>query len=273
MNTNRISLLFEELEADAKLPLPKYLRVCEVILKLIEKHELTSGQRLPTESDLTASLPVSLGTIQKALSTLTDRGVLKRVQGSGTYVAKNDTELGDLWHFRFINGDGQKVLPVFTKVLAVDRVRDPGPWTTFLGKDGHYVRITRKVDVNQEFSGIGQFFLRGSEFDSLMEYDLKEFEGVHLRDLIQQNFGRPTNRVVERVAAETFPDAVCRWLDMPFYSMGLVCQILGYTYKDKPLSFQQLFVPPNVRPLEIREQQPAASITKCNTLRSSIVLR
>ncbi|MCZ6828015.1 MAG: GntR family transcriptional regulator [Gammaproteobacteria bacterium] len=256
MNTDRISLLFEEYGADPNLSMPKYLRVCDVILKLIENHELKTGERLPTESDLTAALPVSLGTVQKALGILTDRGVLKRVQGSGTYVAENNTELSDLWHFRFIGGDGQKVLPVFIKVLSVDRVRDPGPWATFLGKDSYFVRISREVDVNHEFRGVGQFFLRGSDFGSLMEYDLNEFEGVHLRSIIQQRFRKSTTRVIERVAAETFPDAICRWLEVPFYSQGLVCQILGYTYNDKPLSFQQLFVPPNVRPLEIREHKP-----------------
>ena len=43
---------------------------------------------------------------------------------------------------------------------------------------------------------------------------------------------------------------------MPFYSMGLVTQTLAYAHKGKPLSFQQLFVRPIVRPLEIRERQP-----------------
>ena len=191
--------------------MPKYLRVCEVIQMLINNHEYAAGDKLPTESSITAALPVSLGTVQKALATLTDRGVLNRIQGSGTFVAEKATELSDLWHFRFINGDGQKVLPVFTHVISVDRVRDPGPWTAFLGKESHYVRITREVDVNHEFRGIGQFFLRGSEFDSLMDYDLKEFEGVHLRNIIQQRFGISTNKVTERVAAETFPDAICRW--------------------------------------------------------------
>lgn len=256
MNTSRIAQTFDDAEAGFQASMPKYLKVCEVIQTLIDTNEYSAGDKLPTESSLAAALPVSLGTIQKALTTLTDRGVLNRIQGSGTFVAEKSSELSDLWHFRFIDSDGKKILPVFTSVLAVDRVRDPGPWMAHLGKDDYFVRITREIDVNHEFRGIGQFFLRGSEFDALMDYELEEFEGVHLRNIIQQRFGMSTNRVTERVVAETFPDPVCRWLDMPFYSQGLVCQILAYTHKDKPLSFQQLFVPPNVRPLEIREHPP-----------------
>jgi GntR family transcriptional regulator len=236
--------------------MPKYLKLCEVIQTLISNREYHPGDKLPTESDLSAALPVSIGTIQKALATLTDRGVLTRTQGSGTFVANKSSELSDLWHFRFIDKDGHKILPVFTKIIAMDRVRDYGPWAVFLGKEAHYVRITRELDVNQEFNAIGQFFLRGSEFDALMNDDLEQLEGVHLRRIIQQRWGISTQKVTARVVAETFPEAICRWLHMPSYSIGLITQTLAYAHKDKPLSFQQLFVPPNARPLEIRERQP-----------------
>jgi GntR family transcriptional regulator len=256
VNTHRISQSFEEAEQTYPASMPKYLKLCEVIQTLINNQEYQPGDKLPTESDLVEALPVSMGTIQKALATLNDRGVLRRTQGSGTFVANKSSELNDLWHFRFIDDVSQKTLPVFTKVISIDRVRDYGSWTVFLGKDTHYVRITREIDVNHEFKVIGQFFLRGSEFDALMNDDLMQFEGVHLRHIIQQRWGMSTQKVTERVAAETFPEAICRWLHMPYYSMGLVAQILAYTHKDKPLSFQQLFVPSNVRPLEIREHQP-----------------
>jgi GntR family transcriptional regulator len=256
VNTRRISQFFNEANLNYPPSMPKYLKLCEVIQTLINNREYHPGDKLPTESDLSAALPVSIGTIQKALATLTDRGVLTRTQGSGTFVANKSSELSDLWHFRFIDDVSQKILPVFTKVIAIDRVRNYGPWTVFLGEDTHYVRITRELDVNQEFNVIGQFFLRGSDFDALMNDDLIQFEGVHLRCIIQQRWGISTQKVTERVVAETFPEAICRWLRIPYYSMGLVAQILAYTYKDKPLSFQQLFVPPNARPLEIREHQP-----------------
>ena len=256
MHSKRIAELFHEREAATNLALPKYQRVSETIVNLVANGELKPMDQLPTEADLTASLPVSLGTVQKALSSLTEQGVLVRRQGHGTFVAERDTALSDLWHFRFIDGDGKKVLPVFTKLLSIDRVREPGPWVSFLGKEESYVRITREVDVNREFRAVGQFFLSVTQFGELLDYQACDLEGVHLRNVIRERYGAVTSRVSERVVAETFPDAVCRWLEMPFYSTGLVCHILGYDLKQKPLSFQQLFVPPNVRPLEIKEHQP-----------------
>jgi len=256
MNTKLLDLLADEFNTDTRHSIPKYLRVSEAILQLLEKRQLSSGQRIPTETELTTALPVSLGTIQKALNNLTDSGILKRIQGSGTYVAESPTQLSDLWHFRFINSDEKKILPVSTKVLSLDRIKQSGPWDRFLGKDNFFIRITREVEVNQEFSCISQFYLRDSDFAPLMNLQFSEFEGAHIRNIIKQHFGKSTQRVVERVSADTFPDTVCRWLNMPLQSMGLICQVLGYTYKDRPLSFQQLFVPPNARPLEIRERQP-----------------
>ena len=256
VNTRRIAQFFDEADLVYAASMPKYLKLCEVIQTLINNQEYRAGDKLPTESDLAEALPISMGTIQKALASLSDRGVLTRTQGSGTFVASQSTELSDLWHFRFIDDSGQKILPVFSKMISIDRVHDHGPWAVFLGRETHYVRITRELDVNREFKAIGQFFLRGSEFDALMDDDPKQLEGVHLRHVIQQRWGMSTQKVTERVVAETFPEAICRWLQMPYYSMGLVAQILDYTHKNKPLFFQQLFVPPNVRPLEIREHQP-----------------
>ena len=62
--------------------------------------------------------------------------------------------------------------------------------------------------------------------------------------------------VEERVSAERLPDAVYHWLDLPFFSIGLVAQILGHTYRNAPLSFQHVFVPANARPMQIRETNP-----------------
>jgi GntR family transcriptional regulator len=53
----------------------------------IASDELTVGTRLPSEPKLAAELGVSRATVRDALRALEQEGLVRRVQGSGTYVA------------------------------------------------------------------------------------------------------------------------------------------------------------------------------------------
>jgi GntR family transcriptional regulator len=53
----------------------------------IDQGRLPAGSRLPSEPDLAAELQVSRATLREALRGLEEEGLLRRRQGSGTYVA------------------------------------------------------------------------------------------------------------------------------------------------------------------------------------------
>ncbi len=254
MSSNQISDTFKQLASESRAP--KYQQVCETLLSMIDTGDLKPGDRVPTETILTESLPVSLGTVQKALNTLTERGVIRRQQGSGTYVADKRISLDDIWHFRFIDDEKNHILPLSAKVLDVKRITESGHWTNFLGKEKYYLRITREIIVNRDFRVISQFYLSGKQFKDLLTCKTEDLEGTLLRDIIRERFGRLTDQIREQVAAKTFPDDVCYWLNLPIQSIGLVCHIMAYSPLQNPLSFQKLFVPANVPLLETREIKP-----------------
>lgn len=254
MLSDQISDTFKQLASNSSAP--KYQQVCETLLSMIDTGDLKPGDRVPTETSLTGSLPVSLGTVQKALNSLTERGILRRLQGSGTYVADNQISLDDIWHFRFIDNEKDHILPLSTKVLDIKRTTESGPWINFLGKENFYLRITREICVNREFCVISQFYLSGKQFKDLLTCKPADLEGTLLRDMIRERFGKLTDQIREQVAAQTFPDDVCNWLDLPVQSIGLICHIMAYSPLQNPLSFQKLFVPANVSLLETREIKP-----------------
>ncbi|KQT68960.1 MULTISPECIES: histidine utilization repressor [unclassified Aureimonas] len=66
---------------------PLYERVKHYILGHIEAGRWARDQRLPSENDLVQALGVSRMTVNRAMTELTREGVLKRVQGVGTFVA------------------------------------------------------------------------------------------------------------------------------------------------------------------------------------------
>jgi GntR family histidine utilization transcriptional repressor len=68
-------------------PLPLYERVKAHLSERIARGEWQNGARLPSEHELMASLGASRMTIHRALREMTAAGLLRRVQGLGTFIA------------------------------------------------------------------------------------------------------------------------------------------------------------------------------------------
>lgn len=70
--------------------LPKYIQIKEAIRHDIEQGVLREGQQLPSEMHLIERFGASKMTVIRALQELVQEGLLRRVQGKGTYVRKPD---------------------------------------------------------------------------------------------------------------------------------------------------------------------------------------
>lgn len=66
--------------------LSKYQQVIEWVRKRMQNGELSAGDRLESENELSAFFGISRQTIRHALELLVQEGVLERRQGSGTYI-------------------------------------------------------------------------------------------------------------------------------------------------------------------------------------------
>jgi GntR family transcriptional regulator len=71
---------------------PLYIQIAEGLLDRIESGELSPGDRLPSERDLSQRLGVNRMTLRRALEMLESQGLLLRRQGNGTYVAEPKIE-------------------------------------------------------------------------------------------------------------------------------------------------------------------------------------
>lgn len=71
---------------------PLYVQIAEGLLDRIESGELSPGDRLPSERELSEMLGVNRMTLRRALQLLEMRGLLLRRQGDGTYVAEPKIE-------------------------------------------------------------------------------------------------------------------------------------------------------------------------------------
>ncbi len=67
---------------------PKYIQIAKTIRTQIRDGEIATGDALPSERDLCDLTGASRVTIRKAVDQLIDEGLLRRKQGSGTFVAE-----------------------------------------------------------------------------------------------------------------------------------------------------------------------------------------
>lgn len=73
-----------------KKQVPKYQHVKNYVLSRIESNDMKPHERVPSESELTELLEVSSITVKKALSDLVNEGIIYRVRGKGSFIAKRE---------------------------------------------------------------------------------------------------------------------------------------------------------------------------------------
>ncbi len=268
-NTSSIAQRFSQSSAFGMERVPKYLRLSNAMLDAIESGEYRPGSKMPGERDLMDTLPISLGTIQKAMNALVEQGVVFRRAGMGTFVsgAASQADLSDekkvakveLLHFRFRSDNSQPLLPIYLHVESIAKI-DPVaeglkfPWAEFLTTGKSLVRIERIMNVADRFKGFTRFYLPFERCGSLLERTPEELSGLTLREYLNKTFNMPTFRFEHLVQCEQFAPDVCKKLGLAEGSFGTFWQILGRSYRDAPATYQQVFLPPGHLPLELSER-------------------
>ncbi len=231
---------------------PKYLSLHNRILSAIEVGDWMPGEKLPPETAFAQAVPVSLGTIQKALQMLADDGVVVRRHRDGTYVA-GAAVADEATIFRFLADDGKSLLPIYTNVLEIAPVRASGPWSEFLGAEESFIRITRLVSINLEFDTYNQVYLSANRFSDFLDIPAHDLDGTALTRILGERYNAPMLRTVQRLRVSALPPAACQAIGCPENTIGMSWNVLAYSYRDAPVTFHQIYLPPNDRQLEVRE--------------------
>lgn len=231
--------------------MPRYLHLRDVILGAIESGLWRPGDRLPSQSEFARTMPLSLGTVQKAIDALIEQGVVISEHGRGTFVAGVQHPKDELWHARFLDSDGGSLLPVYSRVIRIERSENSGPWSQLLSAEAGFVCIVRLLDVGRRFRAYNEFYLGLSRFASLLNMRPSELDGVPLRTMLSKRFNAPTLRTAQHVHCGPFPAVAVRALRLPRKTCGLCLEVSGYSYRDAPITYQRLFAPPTEHRLEV----------------------
>lgn len=230
--------------------LPKYLRLRNALAAAIAEDHWKSGARIPTEERLTQATGLSLGTVQRALRTLVDDGLVVRRHGAGTFVAGHEKPMhAPFQHCRFLDDQGA-VLPIYSKFLRRGAPAAPGEWSNHLAA-ADAMCIERTFSINDEFLIYTHLYFDPRHLPALAKASPAKLSGVNVKALIAREHHISLGRFSETMQVAVFPDAVCEAIGVKRRTSGAILQIVARDRSGGFVYFQDLYIPPTRRRLFI----------------------
>ncbi len=168
--------------------LPLYAQIAEALMARIEAGELSVGDRLPPERELSETLGVNRLTLRRALRELEGRGLLRRRPGIGTFVAEPKIERQAGWLVSFTRGlkqrgytPGARLLSIQTRPVDALQARDLRLPVSALV----YV-VMRLRTMNAEPVLLEHYTLAQQRFAGLERFDL---EKRSLFEILESEYG------------------------------------------------------------------------------------
>jgi len=199
-------------------PRPKHAQLRDALAELAAT-ELGPDAAIPSERELMATYDVSRATVRKAIDGLVADGLLTRVHGRGTFVAR--PRLESRLHLASFSQDmRRRGLTPSTRLLAVELDRPPAEVAKALDLDGEgkawrldRVRLADGQPIALENGWYPQAPLPG-----LDRHDL----GGSLYELFADVFGLTIDTAEQTLWGESADDVVAARLDAPVHTPLLV---------------------------------------------------
>ena len=235
----------------ARPGIPKYVALRDAIVASVAAGTWPGGTRLPTESEWAAQVPLSLGTIQRALRMLAEEGLIVRRPGHGSFVAERDsTEMHSPLHCRFVDDSGEGFLPVYSKVIARKEVRERGPWSAHLGASPLLV-IDRALDINHEFTVFSRFYVDPRRMPAFATLPMRKLSGENFKEIIWRESHQMVSRIVQHLSTVAFGAEAAKATELKRGARGSLLEVRAFLGGNSPIYYQELFIPPNERRLQL----------------------
>lgn len=230
---------------------PKYVALRDALVQAVASGALGAGSRLPNEAELAATLPLSLGTIQRALRALVDEGVIIRRQGQGTFVAdRGGGRMRTPLHCRFVDESGTGYLPVYSEVTARYTEERDGPWASHLGTQ-RALCIERILRIADEFRVFNRFYVDTTRLPAFGTLPAKRLSGQNFKEIIWRESGLQIDRLSQFLSLVKPPQAICRAIGVRGGTSVTRLDSFGFAGKENPLYYQENYIPPNARRLHV----------------------
>lgn len=231
---------------------PKYTALRDAIVHAVASGRFAPGDRVPNEQELAGVLPISLGTIQRALRQLVDDGVVQRRQGHGSFITgrTDGAEMSHPFHCRFVDDSGAGYLKVFPEPTGRRVLKPPGEWSTAL-RAGQGLEITRRIRIGDEFTVFSSFVVDPQRLQVFQTLPLRRLNGENFKEVIFRATGRAIQKIDLFLRQSRPPAAVAGIIGLPARQLCLCLRATAFLADNDPVYYQEIFIPPTARELHI----------------------
>ena len=199
-------------------PRPKHVQLRDALAELAAT-ELSPDAAIPSERDLMATYGLSRDTVRKAIDALVADGLLTRVHGRGTFVAR--PRLESRLHLASFSQDmRRRGLTPSTRLLAVELDQPPADVATALQLDGDAKawQVDRVRLADGQPIALENGWYPQAALPELDKHDL----GGSLYELFGDVFGLTIDSAEQTLWGESADDVVAARLDAPLHTPLLV---------------------------------------------------
>ncbi|AJD32627.1 GntR family transcriptional regulator [Clostridium sporogenes] len=220
-----------------KNPVPLHFQIKEILQEMIENEELKPGDAVPTERELCEIQGVSRMTVNKAIMSLVNEGLLYREQGKGTFVAKpkENKEIAGLKSFSEVMQD--KGLKTETRILffqikeATKRIKS----VLNLSDDNNKVfEISRLRMSEGEPVAIETVWI---PYNLCSDMDRQTIEGKSLYETFKNKYKYFPNKAKQTIEPIILNEDECRLLNQNENALALMFRRTTYIKDEVPIEY------------------------------------
>lgn len=225
---------------------PLFIQVAREIEQLIRRGAWKAGDMLPNENELSQKFRVSPGTIRRALCGLTEKGIVVRQQGKGTFVADYKANARSVVErYVMLQPDGNThPSPEDSELLCFEEKPAMPDAAERLGVEAgtpliHIVRVHYICPRSgREPVSLDENFLRKDYFGALTRENLMHHEERLLYAFYQRQCGVTITRCVDEVKAGLLLEQECQRFNLPSPQPVVVVRRVAYTLGDVPVEYR-----------------------------------
>ncbi len=215
---------------------PLYYQLEEIIKEQIDSGKWKAGEKIPSENELLKQYEVSRNTVKKALDNLVQAGMLKRIQGKGTFVSKPKLEQSLTGFYSFSKVLEEKGLEPKDVLIELNERKVKASIAKHLGiaEDAYVYELVRlRCTVNEPIILETSYIPK----EMIPEMTKEELSNHSLYDFMATKYG-----VLVTKAKEIFEPVLIRgyesqYLEVEEGSPALLLDRIAYNSEDKPVEF------------------------------------
>ena len=123
----RTEMLLQFFAEQAGEPGRKRDKLLNAVLKMIERGFWNPGDRLPTDAEFSQLLPLSVATIQAALTMAADQGIVVRKQKNGSFIASEEYLSREAVFFNFRHRRDDSLADITFVDFQIAETTEPNP--------------------------------------------------------------------------------------------------------------------------------------------------